>query len=103
MAKDDIRKELEEIRAQLDALQTSRNTPDDTHRDTERINPQASSATGSDIVEPEITIGADDGYDIAGQFQELVEVLDREMKEANPTTLLVVFALGVLVGRLLPR
>ncbi|MEA3412333.1 MAG: hypothetical protein U9R74_12445 [Pseudomonadota bacterium] len=103
MARDDIRKELEEIRAQLDALQASRNTPDDAHRDAGRINPEASSATGSDVVEPENTVAADDGYDIAGQFQELVEVLDREIKESNPTTLLVVFALGVLVGRLLPR
>ena len=41
--------------------------------------------------------------DLQSQFQELFETIDEELKAANPLTVLVVFALGVLMGRLLPR
>ena len=101
MARDDIREELEEIRAQLDALRNSR--PAQVKEDVESVDATAQRAKGGDLAEPVDAATGDDGHDIAAQFQELVEVLDREIRETNPTTLLVVFALGVLVGRLLPR
>jgi hypothetical protein len=43
------------------------------------------------------------GNDIEHQFQELIETIDTELKEASPATVLVVFAAGILLGRLLPR
>jgi len=41
--------------------------------------------------------------DLASQFQELLDTLHEEIREASPVTVLVVFALGVLVGRVLPK
>lgn len=100
MAKDEIRKELDELRAQLEALQASRTT-------TVNAGPDADAAA---VREPAAPAAVDEpggesdvGSDLSLQFQELMEVLDRELRESNPTTLLAVFALGVLTGRLLPR
>jgi hypothetical protein len=41
--------------------------------------------------------------DLSAQFQELTDALSKELKETNPITLLAVFALGIFMGRLLPR
>ncbi len=41
--------------------------------------------------------------EISSHRQELVDVLEEEIKDTRPMTLLVVFALGILIGRLLPR
>ncbi|MEA3292041.1 MAG: hypothetical protein U9Q71_07055 [Pseudomonadota bacterium] len=98
MAKDDIRKELEELRAQLAALQAERESQVPA---VDEALPEAGDASEPD--EPAEGLAHELGADVAAQIQELMEVLDKEIKEANPTTMLVVFALGVLVGRLLPR
>jgi len=45
----------------------------------------------------------DDSPDLKDQLQELVDALEVELKDTNPMTLLIVFALGILLGRLLPR
>ena len=37
------------------------------------------------------------------ELQDLVDAIDKELKDTNPVTLLVVFALGAFVGRMLPR
>jgi uncharacterized membrane protein YraQ (UPF0718 family) len=41
--------------------------------------------------------------DLSAQVKELMETLDKELKDTNPVILLGVFALGLFVGRLLPR
>ena len=43
----------------------------------------------------------DDGkLDLAGQVRDLLDSLDQDLRESKPSTLLIVFALGVLIGRL---
>jgi len=41
--------------------------------------------------------------DLKAEVRELAELVDRELKETSPVTLIVVFALGAFVGRILPR
>jgi hypothetical protein len=41
--------------------------------------------------------------DLSAQFNEVIEGFSRDLQEANPMTLLVVFALGVLMGRMLSK
>lgn len=106
MAKnEDIRKEMEQLRNQLDALKQVQQESgsdieqSDSTADVEVLETSiktAESAAGID------TESADES-DLASLFQELMDVLDNEIKDSNPTTMLVVFSLGVLVGRLLPR
>jgi hypothetical protein len=41
--------------------------------------------------------------DLSSQFKNLMSVLEKELKDSNPVTLLVVFVFGLLFGRLLSR
>jgi hypothetical protein len=41
--------------------------------------------------------------DLSAQLKEMVDALDKELKDTNPLILLGVFALGLFVGRLLPK
>ena len=52
-----------------------------------------------DTVFPE---GAEE-KDTEEQIRDFVNALDQEIKSTNPMTVLVVFSLGVVIGRLLPR
>ena len=111
MANDEMKNEIEELRAQVAELTAERKA-----REKEQAKARSSKASakkakesveqdtgtsepGADETEAEKS-GEDD---LSSQFQELIDTIDQELKEANPVTLLVVFALGVLVGRLLPR
>jgi len=47
--------------------------------------------------------GDDASLDLKDQLQGLVDTLEIELKDTNPMTLLIVFALGILFGRLFPR
>lgn len=101
MGNDTIQRELAELRAQLEALKAARDTeaaPTPTEaaegeEPEEELTAEAGRSTGG---EPETS-------DLTTQFQELIDSLDKNLQDTNPTTLLAVFALGVLVGRLLPR
>ncbi|NOR80534.1 MAG: hypothetical protein GQ529_06820 [Methyloprofundus sp.] len=100
----DIRKEMEQLRHQLDTLKQAQQESDSdtaaqdnsTHTEVLEISTAANNAADVN------TENAGES-DLAGQFQELMEVLDKEIKDSDPITMLVVFSLGVLVGRLLPR
>jgi cobalamin biosynthesis Mg chelatase CobN len=109
MANDEMRDEIEELRAQVAELTAERKAKEKQQASSSKASAKkakesvaqgtASSEPGTDETEAEKS-GEDD---LSSQFQELIETIDQELKDANPVTLLVVFALGVLVGRLLPR
>jgi hypothetical protein len=42
-------------------------------------------------------------FDLSAQLKDMVDALDKELKDTNPLILLGVFALGLFVGRLLPK
>jgi len=41
--------------------------------------------------------------DLSSQLKELLEGFDEELKDTKPTTLLAVFASGIVIGRLLAK
>ena len=86
MTNEDLHQEIELLRQQLDAIQRQ--------ADTAPAVPEL--ADEDDSTE---TVTAEDetqAEDLLAQLKELLEYI----KDPKPTTLLIVFALGVLVGRL---
>jgi len=102
MVSDPIKQELDELRAQLDELRREREDQQLSGEDrpgnveTEKGSP----APGEPL---DVPVEEGIGSDLMGQLKELLDDLDEELKEVNPTTLLAVFALGIVMGRLLPR
>lgn len=82
MANDDMRRELEALRAQVAELAANRAGP---------------------VTEPEIAMEADSSVveEIEKGLGELSELLETELRTHPTATALAVFALGVVVGRLL--
>ena len=95
MAKDNNQKEIEQLRKQLEEMKREREAQ------------QAAAAESEE--QPEVTLepdsasettAADGTEDLMAQFKDLLESIDKDIKDTKPSTLLVVFALGVIVGRL---
>ena len=94
MTDKDIRSEIEEIRAQLELLSRSGGQ-----------GPQAAPAGEGPRQEETAGSGALGGWlhDILKQAEELWGGLDLQLKDVPAKTALVIFALGVLTGRLLSK
>jgi hypothetical protein len=108
MADDSLEKEIEELRSQVAELKAERQTTEQENaqesgkqKPTGKPTPQA--AETNELIEAEGDLAEPEEADLKRQFQELFDAIDEELKAANPLTVLVVFALGVLMGRLLPR
>ena len=90
MTNEDLHQEIELLRQQLDAIQRQADTapavPELADEDD-----SAETVTAEDETQAE---------DLLAQLKELLESIDQDIKDTKPTTLLIVFALGVLVGRL---
>lgn len=99
MANEDLQQEIELLRQQLDAIKSKQESPpSDAVPDVEEPaaeQPEITQPAGETSVADEVT--ADD---LMAQFKELLDSIDKDIKDTKPTTLLIVFALGVLVGRL---
>ncbi|MEM7138385.1 MAG: hypothetical protein AAF500_17530 [Myxococcota bacterium] len=90
MAKEDIQAELAALRAQVAALVAAR-APADTAAATET----------SEAPTTTVAIANASHEGVMGHVEELVELLEHEVKESPVIAGVAVFALGVLVGRLL--
>ena len=95
---DDLKTEIEALRSQIEAL-------------TKQI-PRAADVTGSPSGQTDLLggaalgqfgIDADTVDKIKDQFDGFVDVLEKHLQEIPAGTALAIFALGVLLGRLLPR
>ena len=104
MANNDIQNEIELLRAQLDEMKREREV--EQAATTAELEEQAEEQPKVEaVLDPaSATAGVDsavaESNDLAAQFKELLESIDKDIKDTKPTTLLVVFALGVIVGRL---
>lgn len=100
-----MQKELEELRAQVAELNRAREA--ESAKDQSSDQTEASDQEESrEVAEAEqIPALESDGSekDFEKQIQDLVDALEMEIKDTNPMTVLIIFALGVLIGRLLPR
>jgi hypothetical protein len=94
MTDKDIRSEIEELRAQLESLSRSGGQ-----------GPQTAAASAGPQQEDTAGSGAIGGWlhDILKQAEELWSGLDLQLKDVPAKTALVIFALGVLTGRLLSK
>jgi cell division septum initiation protein DivIVA len=103
MSGDDMHKELEQLRAEVAALSSARASKQ--AADTQpKTSPDEQQPTGSDevnniIENAQAAVAAD--ADLTGQFDQLFEHLEQEIKDLPAITTLAVFSLGVLFGRLL--
>lgn len=93
MTEKDIRSEIEELKSQLEKLSRSR----------EQDHQTESGATPLGV--DEIGGGTTGGWfrEIVKQAEDLWSGLDIQMKDVPAKTALVIFALGVLTGRLLSK
>lgn len=99
MANEDLQLEIELLQAQLDEIKNKREAePAEPEPEIEEP-PVESSPTGTSSVEP---AAGDESIaeDLLVQFREMLDSIDKDIKDTKPSTLLIVFALGVLVGRL---
>ncbi|MEN8191071.1 MAG: hypothetical protein ABFS19_14585 [Thermodesulfobacteriota bacterium] len=90
MAKNKGKNELERLRSEAASLQQGEESP------------ATADQLATTAAENNMTDTGED-HDLNSRLEELVEVLEQELKDTSPITLLIVFALGILIGRLLPR
>ena len=105
MSDNALRDELTKLKEQVAELQSARtqapSPPDLQGQDTVSENPAATDAEISD--QNSVSAEGTEEKDVEKQIRDFVNALDQEIKSTNPMTVLVVFSLGVLIGRLLPR
>ena len=100
-----LRDELTKLKEQVAELQSARTqkpSPQDLQvQDADSEHP---AMTGAEISDREsVSAEGAEEKDVEDQIRDFVNALDQEIKSTNPMTVLVVFSLGVLIGRLLPR
>ncbi len=86
MSNADVQKELEQLRKEVAALSTARNQKEPP-------------TTREDDDEPTDTGQGETEHAIKGQIEELIKLLQEEIREMPAVTTLAVFALGILMGR----
>ena len=93
MENDKEQTELERLRAEVELLRMGASPT-----------VAAVARTGeSDAINVQSESDEDEEKDVNSQIEDLLEALEKELENTSPMTLLIVFALGILVGRLLPR
>lgn len=100
MTDENLNAEIEQLRKQLDEMKREREAaavhsvepePDEAAVEEEKRN-----NTLDEIID---AVGGGD-FDLAGHVRQFLDTVDNDLKGAKPSTLLMVFALGVLIGRL---
>ena len=94
MTDKDIRSEIEELRAQLESLS--------------RAGGQGAEQSAAGAAQRHVDVEEDAGAggwlrDIMKQAEELMSGLDLQLKDGPAKTALMIFALGVLTGRMLSK
>jgi len=105
MSNNAIQKELEALRAQVAELNRARDTEQANNHDSDVCEASDQMQSPNSAEGGQIPDQDSDGskMDFEKQIQEFIDALEVEIKDTNPMTVLVIFALGVLIGRLLPR
>ena len=96
--KDEVQEELDRLREEVEMLRTQRDTAEAAAEEPQAPDDEADSEPASERKSGQYTTA-----DLTMELQDLVDAIDKELKDTNPVTLLVVFALGAFVGRMLPR
>ena len=105
MSDNALRDELTKLKEQVAELQSARTqppSPPDLQGSDAATEESAMTGAGQSDQDGVSSEGAEQ-KDAEEQIRDFVNALDQEIKSTNPMTVLVVFSLGVLIGRLLPR
>ncbi len=99
-----IIQELSDLRTQVEELKQARNS-DQKHSNSdseETTEKEPGSQLEIDSIKQLLSekLGAGN---VEAQLQEFIATLEEEIKDTKPMTILGIFALGVLAGRLLPK
>jgi hypothetical protein len=104
MSKDDVERDLAQLRAEVAALSAVRKESAATSTASAPPSP-AADATASTQTSAEPETGVAGAAEAAGpehsQLDELLELLEAEIKDLPTITCLIVFSLGILMGRFL--
>jgi hypothetical protein len=103
MTGDDMHQELEQLRAEVAALSAARASKQAAEAQPEisPIEPQASDTGDVNEIIEQAREAVEGDAELKGQFDQLFEHLEQEIKDLPAITTLAVFSLGVLFGRLL--
>jgi hypothetical protein len=101
MSKEDLEQELARLRAEIAELSAARKEPPQTPK-----TPEPSPETTPAVAAPVAGAAPDGGTPEAAetehpQLNELLELLEAEIKDLPTITCLIVFSLGILMGRFL--
>jgi hypothetical protein len=103
MADQDMQLELEQLRAEVAALSAARTRKKAAEAQTEASVDDTQAAQSDEVSgiigQAQAAVEAD--AELKGQFDQLFEHLEQEIKDLPAITTLAVFSLGVLFGRLL--
>ncbi len=104
MSNDDIQKDLAQLRAEVAALSAARQQgsaiPADTGSPSKASRRKASDQRGS-AADTGGKKAPHSGDKIKDQLEELIDLLEAEIKDRPAVTCLVIFSLGILMGRYL--
>jgi ABC-type transporter Mla subunit MlaD len=92
-----LRRQLAELRREREAAKTEQAPQEQAPRRDELTSEEQTPASAVDEIIGEVDEKLED---LGGHIRELLDNLDEDLKTAKPSTLLIVFALGVLVGRM---
>lgn len=104
MSNDDLRAELDQMQTELRALQAARTketTPETEHNSlTENV--QALTQDAEDVLKNALS-DESHGTELMTQLKSVVHELNEDLHHTHPSTLLTMFVLGILVGRVVLR
>ena len=99
-----LKDELTKLKAQVAELQSARQAPSPPEpRAQEAVSEKPAPTATEQLNQESVDYEGAEEKDVEEQIRDFVSALDQEIKSTNPMTVLVVFSLGVLIGRLLPR
>jgi len=99
MSNEDLQLEIELLQTQLNEIKNKREA-ESSEPEPEKEAPPADSSPTSDSSAGSAADDETITEDLLDQFREMLDSFDEDIKDTKPSTLLIVFALGVLVGRL---
>ena len=100
MANDDLSEEIKLLRTQLADLKKRQDTEKTEKARVEKEQEEEQAAEAEQAVAAAQAADGDVSHELIDQFRDLLDSIDKDIKDAKPTTLLIIFALGILVGRL---
>lgn len=100
MTDESLSAEIELLRKQLDALKREREAAVDLSKESESEEAPGEDQEPATAVDEIIDAVKNAEVDLSGHVRQFLDTVDNDLKGAKPSTLLMVFALGVLIGRL---